>query len=116
MIKTKNDKVKQLFDYVQERCLWQFFSRAWDRRDNIENITRMTGEFLAGKTPEIKTLHDHQYFADAKIMAADLKRRFDWLKDEKPESLSDMMGQLRDELLDIAVTNSTNGEINWSFY
>jgi vanadium nitrogenase delta subunit len=116
MIKSTNPKVRQLYDYVQERCLWQFYSRSWDRRDNIENITRMTGAFLTGKTPEVKTVHDHQYFADAKMMAADLNRRYAWLADEKPESIGDLMGQLRDELLDLAVDNCGNTEINWSFY
>ena len=33
-------QVDDLFDYVQERCLWQFFSRTWDRTENIEEIGR----------------------------------------------------------------------------
>ena len=26
------DKIDALTTHIQERCLWQFFSRAWDRR------------------------------------------------------------------------------------
>jgi vanadium nitrogenase delta subunit len=116
MIKTSNEKVKQLYDYVQERCLWQFFSRAWDREANIKNITRMAGEILTGTEPDVKTPMDKQFFADAKWMVADLKQRFDWIAAEPPESIVRLMSELKDELLDLAVTHSTNSELNWSFY
>ena len=30
---TMKDQVDQLVDYIMKWCLWQFNSRAWDRKD-----------------------------------------------------------------------------------
>jgi vanadium nitrogenase delta subunit len=116
MIKTKNEKVRQLYDYVQERCLWQFYSRAWDREANISNITRMAGEIISGRTPKLETLMDHQFYADAKELASGLKQRHAWVAAATPDEVAKAMDELRDELLDLAVKNSSNGELNYSLY
>jgi len=34
-------KLDNLFDYVQERCLWQFASRTCDRTENIEGVLKL---------------------------------------------------------------------------
>ena len=40
------EQVKQLVGYVQERCLWQFASRTWDRTENIEGVLKQVGALL----------------------------------------------------------------------
>jgi vanadium nitrogenase delta subunit len=116
MIKTQNEKVKELFLYVQERCLWQFFSRAKDRETNINTITQMAGELLTGKKPVVETPMDKQCYADAIELVVGLKTRVPWILSEPPEAIPGLMDELKEELLDLAVKSATNGELTWSFY
>ena len=116
MIKTQNEKVKELFLYVQERCLWQFFSRAWDRETNINTITRMAGELLTGKKPVISTPVEKQCYADAIELVVGLKTRTPWILQEPPEAIAALMEELKEELLDLAVKSATNGELTWAAY
>ena len=48
-------QLDNLFDYVQERCLWQFFSRTWDRKENIEGIIKQATTLLHGKQRQSAT-------------------------------------------------------------
>jgi nitrogenase delta subunit len=116
MIKAENEKVRELFLYVQERCLWQFVSRAWDREANIENITRMTGDLILGEKPKIETAIDKQYYADAIELVSGLKQRVRWVFQESPDDLRAILDGLKDELLDLAVKSATNNELNWQLY
>ena len=78
------EKVDQLFGYVQERCLWQFFSRTWDRKENLDGIFSAATEFLTGKTPKRETPMEKLFYADAKIMVKDFEERFPWIKRKSP--------------------------------
>jgi nitrogenase delta subunit len=116
MIKSQNEKVRELFLYVQERCLWQFVSRSWDREANIENITRMAGDLILGEKPKIETAIDRQYYADAIELVSGFKQRVTWVFQESPENVRALLEDLKDELLDIAVKSATNNELNWQLY
>jgi vanadium nitrogenase delta subunit len=116
MIKTQNEKVRELFLYVQERCLWQFFSRARDRETNINAITRMAGELLTGTRPKIETPIEKQCFADAVELVVGIKSHQSWILEESPEAISGLMDELKDELLDLAVKSAKNGELTWQAY
>jgi nitrogenase delta subunit len=111
-----NAKVDQLFAYVQERCLWQFFSRSWDRQENIDGVIGKATELLTAKEISLETPMDRLFYADAKIMVADLKERFPWLDDTGPAQIRDLMHQLKARLVDIAITGSLNQELNHSLY
>ena len=78
---TLSDKVGDLYDYVQERCLWQFYSRNWDRTENIDGVLAKATDLFLGKTPEIPTPQDRLYLADAKILVNDCRNRYSWVKD-----------------------------------
>jgi nitrogenase delta subunit len=110
------DKVDQLYDYVQERCLWQFFSRSWDREENIQGILAKATELLTGKDIALDTPMDRLFFADAKILVADFKTRFPWIEDAGPAQIRDWMHALKERLVDIAITNSKNAELNHTLY
>ena len=43
---TMKDQVDQLVDYIMKWCLWQFNSRAWDRKDQNEGILTKTMQIL----------------------------------------------------------------------
>ncbi len=116
MIKAQNEKVRELFLYVQERCLWQFVSRAWDREANIENITRMAGDLILGEKPKLETAIDKQFYADAIGLVSGLRQRTPWVFQESPDDLRAILADLKEELLDLAVKSATNGELNWQAY
>ncbi len=109
-------KVDQLFGYVQERCLWQFFSRAWDRQENIDGIMKTATDMLTGGVPKLETPMDRLFYADAKIMVADFKERFPWIKEVGPEQIRDLMAGLKDRLVEHTITKSLNHDLSHSLY
>ncbi len=111
-----NAKADQLFDYVQERCLWQFFSRTWDRKENIEGIVDAAGAMLTGKQPARHTPMEKLFYADALVMVTDFKQRFPWIETENPSHIHEILGVLKEKLVDIAITSSKNHELSHSLY
>jgi V-containing nitrogenase delta subunit len=111
-----SDKVDDLFGYVQERCLWQFYSRSWDRTENIDGIlAQATGMFI-GKALETPTPQDRYFMAEAKIMVADCLSRFPWLKSASEQEIRELMSELHTRLTDIAITSSKNHELTHTLY
>ena len=110
------EKVDQLFGYVQERCLWQFFSRTWDRKENLDGIMKTATDLLTGAPPKRETPMDKLFYADAKIMVADFKERFPWIKDTAPAEIATLMQGLKDRVEEISITKSLNHELNHSLY
>jgi nitrogenase delta subunit len=110
------DKLDQLFGYVQERCLWQFFSRSWDRQENIDGIMKVAADMLTGKELILETPMERLFYADAKIMVADFKQRFPWIEEIGPGQIRDLMHGLKDRLTEFAITRSLNHELNHSIY
>ena len=109
-------KLDQLFGYVQERCLWQFFSRSWDRQENIDGILKTVTDLLTGKAPNRETPMEKLFYADAKIMVADFKERFPWIEQEGAAQIRALMHSLRERLEEIAITKSLNQELKHSLY
>lgn len=110
------DQVNDLYGYVQERFLWQFYSRASDRTRNIDGITAQATLLLLGQPAERETPDQRLDAVDAKVMVDDFRARFPWLQDAGPEQIRQLMSGLRDKLLDIAVTRSKNRELNHTLY
>jgi nitrogenase delta subunit len=111
-----SSKVDELYGYVQERCLWQFYSRSWDRSENIDGVIGKATEMLLGKTPETATPTERLHMVDAKIMVDDFRSRFPWINDAGEEEVRELMRELRERVTDIAVTSSKNHELNHSLY
>lgn len=111
-----SEKLDQLFGYVQERCLWQFFSRSWDRQENIDGILKTATDLLTGKEVKLETPMDRLFYADAKIMVADFRHRFPWIEEAGPAQLRDLMHGLKDKLVEFTITKSLNHELNHSLY
>ena len=111
-----NEKIDQLYGYVQERCLWQFFSRTWDRQENIDGIFAKATELLTGKELTLDTPQDRLHYADAKVMVMDFKARFPWIEEAGPAQLREILQGVRDKVTDIAITSSKNHELNHSLY
>lgn len=109
-------RAEELFDYVQERCLWQFHSRSWDRRENITGIIAKATELLQGQTPTADTPVERCFVADARIMVADFRSRFPWIKDASAEDVRSVMEQLGQRLIDATITHSKNRELEHHLY
>jgi len=110
------EKLEQLVSYVQERCLWQFFSRSWDRQENIDGILKTATDLLTGEPPAKETPMDRLFYADAKIMVADFKARFPWISDAGSAQIRELMTGLKAKLEEITITKSLNHELNHTLY
>ena len=110
------EQIDQLYNYCQERYLWQFFSRSWDRKENIEGIIATATSLLNGEPVKLDTPMEKLFYADAKIMVADFKERFPWIVDRTPDEIGVLMAGLKERLEEIAITKSLNAELSHSLY
>jgi vanadium nitrogenase delta subunit len=109
-------QIDQLFSWVQERYLWQFHSRSWDRQENIDGVIAAATDLLHGLHPKKHAPMDKLFFADAKLMVDDFKERFPWILDLEPTKISELMAGLKTALVDHTITRSLNHELNHSLY
>ena len=110
------EQVKQLTDYVQERCLWQFFSRTWDRQENIDGITAAAGALLKGEAPKRTTPAERLHYADALVMVADFKQRFPWIATASHAEIDTLLAGMKAQVEDISIKSSLNHELNHTLY
>jgi nitrogenase delta subunit len=111
-----SEQVKQLVGYVQERCLWQFFSRTWDRQENIDGIMAAAAALLSGESPKRETPMEKLFYADAVEMVKDFRERFPWIASVTPSDAKTLIEGLKAEMIDIAITRSLNQELTHSLY
>lgn len=110
------DQIEELFGYIQERCLWQFFSRSWDRQENIDGVLDAAAVLLADGTPARETPMQKLFYADAAILVRHLRERFPWLAGLSGEETKALVAGLKDKLVNYTITRSLNGELNHQFY
>jgi len=111
------DRVEELYSYIQSHCLWQFFPREWDRKANIEGILEKTTELLTGgKCPVPETLLDRYFYIEAKALASDIKNRFPWLNELNKEQIKIIMEQVKERLVEVLILKSQNPELRLSSY
>jgi V-containing nitrogenase delta subunit len=111
------DKVQELYKFIQERYLWQFYSRTWDRKENINEILGKAAKILAKEEVVIQdTSKDKVFYAEAKMVADEVSRKFSWLGEMDKTQIFTIVEKVKDKLIDVTVTNSQNGELNIPFY
>ena len=110
------DRSQELTSYIQERCLWQFHSRAWDRESNINGVLNKTAEILTGSQVVLETPADRNFYADAKLLAQQFTTTFPWLSELDNAQKQAVLESVKQRMLDIAVNNSRNGELRYSLY
>ncbi len=109
-------QVDDLYGYVQERCLWQFYSRTWDRTENIDGVLAQATKLLLGQATARETPTERLHAVDAKVMVDDFYGRFPWLKDSSEEEIRELMRELHAKITDIAITRSHNRELTHTLY
>ncbi|MEH1982429.1 MAG: V-containing nitrogenase subunit delta, partial [Nostoc sp.] len=110
------ERAAEVTKLIQERCLWQFHSRAWDREENINGVLNMAAQILTGEKVVLETLIERGFYADAKILSADLEIRFAWLNSMENSQKKAVLEAVKAMLIDIVITKSKNGELHYSLY
>jgi nitrogenase delta subunit len=107
---------EEIVAFIQERCLWQFFSRAWDREENIQGIIDLLGQIVKGQHVSLETPADRCFYADAKILVMQLKERLPWIAELSAEQVDEELSGVKARLTEIAITKSRNGELRTANY
>ena len=106
------ERTLALYTFIQERYLWQFYSRTWDREENIKGILEKYAEILGGKeVPSSDSLKDRAYFAEAKTAARETQQRFPWLKEMGQAQIESMVKEIEEKMIDVYITRSLNLEL-----
>jgi len=111
-----SSKADDIFAYIQERCLWQFASRSWDREANITGILGKAADLFAGREVAPATPDDKLFLADAKILVKDCRDRYSWIANTDPTEFPAVLEEVKDLLVDVAITKSKNRELNHTLY
>lgn len=106
------EKSEQLFLFFQERCLWQFHSRAWDRENNINATCEDLIKLLTGGRVEMETPEDKCHYADSRILVDQLKAKFPWILKLNDTERRTVIMDARDKLMSVTVVGSKNAELN----
>ncbi len=105
------DYAQELYAFVQERYLWQFHSRSWDREANINGVTKITMQLLTSDVVSLETPAEKCFYVDAKTFANDIKKRFPGFLELDLETMHAAMNCVKEKLLDVMVEKSLNGEL-----
>jgi nitrogenase delta subunit len=106
-----NEKIAQLENFIMKKCLWQFHSRAWDRKNQNENILRMTGELLCGETVNTDSPADRCYWVDAAYLADSFREKYDWLASMGKDEIKALFAALKERMDFVTVDGSLNAEL-----
>jgi len=110
------EQIDQLYGYIQERCLWQFHSRTWDRQANIDNILALAGDLLTGATVAPNDPAARCWYADAKILVADYRKLFPWIESLGADEVRALLDGVKARLVETVITSSRNHELNHALY
>ena len=110
------DQIEQLVDYIMKNCLWQFHSRAWDRKRQNEGILTKTAQILCGEEVAKETPEDRCYWVDAIALAEAYQARFSWLSGLGKEEIRDLMKGLHERMDYLTITGSLNLELTDQHY
>lgn len=111
------NNINELYKYIQAKYLWQFYSRNWDRENNINGILDATKELLiTGKCSLGDSPTDKHYYSEAKIVVNDIKRDLKFIEGLNEKGITDLIDRVKAKLIDVTVTNSLNGELNVAYY
>jgi Fe-only nitrogenase delta subunit len=110
------EKVEQLVNYIMKKCLWQFHSRAWDRKDQNEGILTKTRQLLCGEPVELETPADRCWWVDAVCLADAFKSRYPWLAAMDKAEIKQLMRCLHERMDYLTITGSLNRELTDRHY
>jgi len=92
--------------------LWQFNSRAWDRKKQNEGIITKTMQILCDEHVEVGTPAEKCFWAEAQILANDFKCLYPWIVAMDKTDIKLLMQGFKDRIDYLTITGSLNAEIN----
>jgi len=116
MDETMKERIAQLLDYIMKNCLWQFHSRAWDRKEQNANILTKTTQLLCGEKIELETPADRCYWVDAVCLVEAFRKRCPWLTTLGKDEIRELMKSLHERLDYLTITGSLNLELTDQHY
>jgi len=111
MNELSKDKVEQLLDCIMKNCLWQFHSRAWDRRRQNEEILKKTAQLLCDEEVDLSTPHDRCYWVDAVWLAETYRKDYPWLNGMPKDEIKALIKALHERLDFVTIDGSLNEEL-----
>jgi len=105
------EKIAQLENYIMKKCLWQFNSRAWDRKDQNDNIFKKTEQLLCNERVELETPADRCYWVDAVCMVDAFKLNYPWITSLNKDEIKLLIHGLKERIDFLTITGSLNKEL-----
>jgi len=112
----RKERVEQLVDYIMKKCLWQFHSRAWDRRNQNEGILTKTRQILCDEPVNLETPAERCYWVDAVLLAEGFKEKYAWLDGLAKEEIAAVMKDLHARMDFLTIDGSLNKELTDQHY
>ena len=112
----RKERVEQLVDYIMKKCLWQFHSRAWDRRNQNEGILTKTRQILCDEPVNLETPAERCYWVDAVLLAEGFKEKYAWLDGLPKEEIAAVMKGLHERMDYLTIDGSLNQELTDQHY
>ncbi len=110
------ERVEQMLNVIMKNCLWQFHSRAWDRRDQNQGILTKAAQLLCNEDVELETPADRCYWVDSVWLADEYKARFDWMSDLGKDEIKTLMNALHERIDYLMIDGSLNLELTDEHY
>ena len=111
-----DEKSAQMTTFIQENALWQFTSRTWDRKENLEGIFGALEGMLKKEPVPRETLAQKAFYADASVLFQQMEKAFSWFSALVPAEGLKALENARAELTDIVIVKSRNAEIHAVIY
>ena len=112
----RKERVEQLVDYIMKKCLWQFHSRAWDRRNQNEGILTKTKQILCDEPVNLETPAERCHWVDAVLLAEAFKEKYAWLDGLPREEIAAVMQGLHARMDFLTIDGSLNKELTDQHY
>lgn len=110
------ERVAILENYIMQRCLWQFHSRAWDREAQNNGILGITKQMLMGEEPDLSTPAQKCYWVDAVYLVNGFMAKFPWVSEMSREDIALMMDGLKERIDYVTIHGSLNEELTVKLY
>jgi len=106
------DRVVELVSFIQERYLWQFAPRTWDREENINGILNQASQLLTGKKVLPESPKEKCFYADAKFFVNEIKNKFSWINEMDDVQKKSLIESAKEKLIEVTITKSLNLEVD----
>lgn len=111
-----DERVGQLTDYIMKHCLWQFHSRAWDRKIQNEGILGKAAQILCGEPVTLETPLDRCHWVDSVSLVDVFRDQYGWVNSLGTDEIKEVMKGLRERMDFLTITGSLNLELTDQHY